>query len=171
MSCGAGVPKKSLVFVVKLFFFLKKKTFFFVLFCFVLFQASNEKKEKPSENLGTALLLAKIMLYGDEAPPKQAEIDALTDDLIAHDSLAAVLAVLGDVKFEARKDFVTIFNNVLRKEKNGKVFFFFCLKRKKKNKKEGNCRRFLNVLFCQDHFCRLYCGSSCHFGAPCGWSR
>jgi calcium binding protein 39 len=28
--------------------------------------------------------------------------------------------VLGDVKFEARKDFVTVFNNVLRKEKNGK---------------------------------------------------
>ena len=31
-----------------------------------------------------------------------------------------MLAVLSDVAFEARKDFVTVFNNVLRREKNGK---------------------------------------------------
>ncbi len=61
------------------------------------------------------------MLYGDEGqPPKPAEMEALSDDLLTFDCLAAVLSVLPDVKFEARKDYVTLFNNVLRKERNGK---------------------------------------------------
>ncbi len=91
-------------------------------FSFPAAQASTEKKDKkPSEGLGAALALAKIMLYGDEGlPPKPQEIEQLGEELVTHDALAAVLAVLGDVKFEARKDFVTVFNNVLRREKNGK---------------------------------------------------
>ena len=54
-------------------------------------------------------------------PPKPQEIDSLSEELIAQDSLASILAVLSEVAFEARKDFVTVFNNVLRKEKGGKL--------------------------------------------------
>merc|ERR1711991_341390 len=86
-------------------------------------EAQADKKDKKSvESLGTGLALCKIMLYGDEGqPPKPQEIEQLSEELIAHDTLALVLAVLAEVKFEARKDFVTVFNNVLRKEKSGKL--------------------------------------------------
>lgn len=49
------------------------------------------------------------------------EIDQLAEEMIAHDALAAVLTILPDVKFEARKDFVTVFCNVLRREKGTRL--------------------------------------------------
>jgi len=73
--------------------------------------------EKANDDLSKALAGMKITLYGDpEHEPNQESIVALANDVYSSDLLPALLANLAKYDFEAKKDVVSIFNNLLRRQ-------------------------------------------------------
>jgi len=77
--------------------------------------------EKANEELSKALAGMKITLYGDaEHEPNQESVSALANDIYSADLIGLLLSNLGKYDFEAKKDVVSIFNNLLRRQLGSK---------------------------------------------------
>jgi len=77
--------------------------------------------EKANEELSKALAGMKITLYGDaEHEPNQESVSALANDIYSTDLIGLLLSNLGKYDFEAKKDVVSIFNNLLRRQLGSK---------------------------------------------------
>jgi len=81
-------------------------------------QGSNPKVvEKSVEEISKNLTGMKITLFGDaENEPNQDGAVALANEIYNSDLLALLLQHLGKLEFEAKKDTVSIFNNLLRRQ-------------------------------------------------------
>jgi len=81
-------------------------------------KSSNGKgTEKLSEELAKNISWIKITLFGDaEHEPNQDNIVALANEIYQADLLQLLFAVFGRLDFESRKDLVSIFNNLLRRQ-------------------------------------------------------
>jgi len=79
---------------------------------------SNQKTaEKAVEEITKALAGMKITLYGDaEHEPNQESILALANEAYSTDMIPLILSNLGKLEFEAKKDAVSIINNLLRRQ-------------------------------------------------------
>jgi len=89
---------------------------------FAKYEGNKSKQEKISADVSNTVHGMKVVLYGDEkteAIPEAAEL--LANEILASDLLPLLSANLGILGFEARKDLVTIFGNLIRR-KNGNRF-------------------------------------------------
>jgi len=78
---------------------------------------SSKLIEKASEEVSKNLAGMKITLYGDtEHEPNQENIISLANEIYASDLLPLLLVYLSKFEFEARKDVIAIFNNLLRRQ-------------------------------------------------------
>eukprot|EP01118_Nematostelium_gracile_P017854 TRINITY_DN7758_c0_g1_i1.p1 TRINITY_DN7758_c0_g1~~TRINITY_DN7758_c0_g1_i1.p1 ORF type:complete len:355 (+),score=91.86 TRINITY_DN7758_c0_g1_i1:123-1187(+) len=84
--------------------------------------AGNPKAiEKANEDLSKALAAMKITLYGDaEHEPNEDNVVALANDVYSCDLIPSLLSNLGKYDFESKKDVVSIFNNLLRRQVGSK---------------------------------------------------
>lgn len=79
--------------------------------------ANQKGIEKANEDLSKALAGMKVTLYGDqEHEPNQDNIGTLANDIYSSDLIPVLLSNLGKYDFEAKKDVVSIFNNLLRRQ-------------------------------------------------------
>jgi calcium binding protein 39 len=80
--------------------------------------AGNAKNaEKANEELSKALAGMKVTLYGDsEHEPNQDNVVALANDIYSSELIPAILSNMAKYDFEAKKDVVAIFNNLLRRQ-------------------------------------------------------
>jgi len=73
--------------------------------------------EKAVEELSKNLAGMKITLYGDaEHEPSQEAIVTLANEIYSSDLLPLLFTFMVKFEFEAKKDLVTIFNNLLRRQ-------------------------------------------------------
>jgi len=81
-------------------------------------QGNNPKAiEKASEEISRNLSGMKITLYGDsDTEPNQDGAVALANEIYSSDLLPLLLQFLSKFDFEAKKDAVSIFNNLLRRQ-------------------------------------------------------
>jgi len=73
--------------------------------------------EKILEELAKNVSWMKITLLGDaEHQPEQDNIVALANEIYQSDLLQLLIGVFGRLNFEARKDLIAVFNNLLRRQ-------------------------------------------------------
>jgi len=77
--------------------------------------------KKAVEQISNCVAMMKITLYGEtgQGPPSQPAVGELIDSLIKYNLLLDLIICFVDLDFEARKDWVQIFGNVLKQEKGG----------------------------------------------------
>jgi len=77
-----------------------------------------KEAEKGAEALAARLAELKLSLYGEvdkeSAPPAEETTKAVAEAFVATGCMQQLLARLGDIPFEARKDVSQIFNNLMR---------------------------------------------------------
>lgn len=75
------------------------------------------KVEKVSEEVSKNLILMKQVFYGDgEAEPNQEQITQLANDIYGADLIPLLITNMSKLEFEAKKDLVTVFNFLLRRQ-------------------------------------------------------
>jgi len=75
--------------------------------------------EKATEEMSKDLVMAKFLLYGDpenKHEPNPEQINGLYKAIFDEDILPGLIRHMAKLEFEAKKDVVTIFNNVLRRQ-------------------------------------------------------
>lgn len=75
------------------------------------------KIEKVSEEISKNLILMKQVFYGDgESEPNQDQITQLANDIYGADLIPLLISNMSKLEFEAKKDLVTVFNFLLRRQ-------------------------------------------------------
>jgi len=89
---------------------------------FSKYEGNKSKQDKVAADVSNAVHAMKVAFYGDEkteANPEAAE--QLSNEILASDILSLLASNLRILAFEARKDLVTVFGNLIRR-KNGNRF-------------------------------------------------
>jgi len=77
----------------------------------------SKSAEKASDEISKTMAGMKLTLYGDaEHEPNQDSIVTLANDIYSSDLLPLMIQHLDKLEFEAKKDVVSIFNNLLRRQ-------------------------------------------------------
>lgn len=80
-------------------------------------EKGSKTSEKATEEATKALAGMKITIYGDtDHEPNQENIVQLANDVYSSDLLPIMLSNLSKLEFEAKKDAISIFNNLLRRQ-------------------------------------------------------
>ncbi|KAL6045103.1 Calcium-binding protein 39-like [Balamuthia mandrillaris] len=85
---------------------------------------NSSKQGKAQGELSNALKGMKAVLYGDEkSEPNPEAINELAAEILSSDLIALLISNLAALAFEAKKDFVIIFGNLMRREEGGRKPF------------------------------------------------
>eukprot|EP01119_Soliformovum_irregulare_P008730 TRINITY_DN21835_c0_g1_i1.p1 TRINITY_DN21835_c0_g1~~TRINITY_DN21835_c0_g1_i1.p1 ORF type:complete len:336 (-),score=104.68 TRINITY_DN21835_c0_g1_i1:46-1053(-) len=80
-------------------------------------QGNGKIIEKANEELSKALAGMKFTLYGDaEHEPNQDAIVQMANDVYASDLIPSLIQNVAKYEFEAKKDVILVFNNLLRRQ-------------------------------------------------------
>lgn len=80
-------------------------------------KTSEKKSEKAVEEIGRTLSQIKVGLYGSEGQEPQVEaVSQFAQGMYDGDLLFSLVENVPKLEFEAKKDFVQIFNNILRRQ-------------------------------------------------------
>ena len=84
-------------------------------------KGNTKNAEKASEVISSNLVQMKVTFTTDPAADgSQEAANVLLTEILANDLILPLLNQLGELEFEAKKDTVSIFNHLLRKQSNGK---------------------------------------------------
>mmetsp|Transcript_13958 Transcript_13958/g.39684 ORF Transcript_13958/g.39684 Transcript_13958/m.39684 type:complete len:336 (+) Transcript_13958:84-1091(+) len=80
-------------------------------------KGNSKSMEKASESVSQNLVQMKSILIGDVGNEPNAELtESLTKEMYSTDCVALLIHHLADLEFEAKKDVVAIFSNILRRQ-------------------------------------------------------
>jgi len=85
----------------------------------VNFVVANPKAllDKVNEEITKSLANMKFVIYGDgEHEPNADQVTMLANEIQAHDLIPLVIQHVAKLEFEAKKDFVSVFSNILRRQ-------------------------------------------------------
>lgn len=84
-------------------------------------KGSSKNAEKANEVISQNILQMKHILGSDpQADQNQEMINLLASEIYSSDLLMLLIQHLGDFEFEAKKDIISLFNYLLRKQQGGK---------------------------------------------------